>query len=193
VVQGAPDCQFIGWHVGNENADGQVFKDSSEPDCDEAIIPPHIVGLTLQGEECALFLIDTQLGVIYWPECPGEVRNMGALLEDEPFDWAEDGLIPEDQMEWRENSAFWAIEDFFEMLKLHFATLNFVPVGRRRVEGMYPWIRRSEEDQEILAAIQKIYREYGWPEKNKFCKDDCLAEIEAMISARFPNANMDFN
>lgn len=131
--------------------------------------------------------------MIYWPECPGEVRNTGTLLEDEPFDWVEDGLIPEDQMEWRENSAFWAIDDFFAMLKLHFETLNFVPVGRRRVEGMYPWIGRPKEDQEMLATIQKIYRDHGWPDMTRFRKEDCLADVEAMISARFPDANMEIN
>ncbi|KAI1512572.1 hypothetical protein Ptr86124_008538 [Pyrenophora tritici-repentis] len=128
----------------------------------------------------------------YWPECPGVVKHTGTLLEDDPFDWEEDGLIPEVQMKWRENSAFWAINDVFEMLKLHFETLEVVPAGRRKVEGMYPWIMRSMEDQAMLAAIQKIYKYHGWPDKTRFRKEDCIADIEAMISAQFPDADMDF-
>lgn len=46
-VQGAPDCQIMGWHVGTANSDGQDLKEMSEPDPDEAVIPPHIVGLTV--------------------------------------------------------------------------------------------------------------------------------------------------
>ncbi|KAA8613539.1 hypothetical protein PtrSN002B_010176 [Pyrenophora tritici-repentis] len=95
-------------------------------------------------------------------------------------------------MKWRENSAFWAINDVFEMLKLHFETLEVVPAGRRKVEGMYPWIMRSMEDQAMLAAIQKIYKYHGWPDKTRFRKEDCIADIEAMISAQFPDADMDF-
>ncbi|KAI1665392.1 hypothetical protein L13192_10333 [Pyrenophora tritici-repentis] len=128
----------------------------------------------------------------YWPECPGVVKHTGTLLEDDPFDWEEDGLIPEVQMKWRESSAFWAINDVFEMLKLHFETLEVVPAGRRKVEGMYPWIMRSMEDQAMLAAIQKIYKYHGWPDKTRFRKEDCIADIEAMISAQFPDADMDF-
>lgn len=46
--------------------------------------------------------------------------------------------------------------------------------------------------QEMLSAVQKIYRDHGWPDKARYRKEDCLVEIEAMMSTRFPDVDMDW-
>ena len=47
-------------------------------------------------------LLDTKLGVMYLYECGGKIGNFElSELEGDPYDWVEDGVIPEDQMEWQ--------------------------------------------------------------------------------------------
>ena len=103
-------------------------------------------------------------------------------VEDDPYDWVDDGLIPEDQVEWRAGSGIWEIGDFFEMLKANLKTLNFVPFRPDMVQAA--WYGRTAEDQETLEGVQKIYKDHGWPDLARYRKDDCLAAIDAFLKTR---------
>ena len=150
------------------------------------------MGLTNERENGATFLLDTQFGVIYWYECPNEVRFKNDQVEGDGYGWADDGLIPEDQADWRCESGVWDIKDFFEMLKRNFEQLNFVPVGSRIVKAVWDSGPEPERMQEMISAVQKIYRDHGWPDKTRYRKQDCLAKIEAMMSAQFPDVDLDW-
>ncbi|KAJ4379456.1 hypothetical protein N0V86_005502 [Didymella sp. IMI 355093] len=178
----APDCEFVDWHTTPADMDGADIKDATEPDPDEATIPSHIVGLTPQNTRGLTFLLDTELGVIYWHECMSEAKTEISEVEDDPYDWIDDDLIPEDQVEWRAGSGIWEITEFFEMLKANFKTLNFVPFRPDKVQAA--WYGRSAEAQESLEEVQKIYKDHGWPNLMRYRKDDCLATIEAYLKTR---------
>jgi hypothetical protein len=183
--QSVPEGQFADWTAIPADWQGEDIKEMTEIPSDEGEIPPHIVGLTSYGEYCPKFLLDTELGVVYWPECAGEINTSGPdQVRPDPYDWAEDEIIPESQAEWRASGGIWAIEDFFEMLKFHFRELNFVPIGSRVVEHI--WITRSTKTQALFTAITEVYRKNGRPDLTRFRKQDCLADMKSMLEARFP-------
>ncbi|KAF2995703.1 hypothetical protein E8E13_003944 [Curvularia kusanoi] len=160
----APDCEFVDWHTIPVEMDGTDIKEATEPDPEDATIPFHIVGLTLQNTRGLTFLLDTELGVIYWRECMSEAKN--EILE----------------VEWRAGSGIWEITGFFEMLKANFKSLNFVPFRPDKFKAA--WYGRSAEAQETLEGVQKIYKDHGWPDLMRYRKDDCLAAIEAYLKTR---------
>jgi hypothetical protein len=168
-----------------EDIDGQDLKEWTEPDPDEATIPAHIVGLTNPNDRklSSAFLLDTELGVIYWFECHGEVKSLEfSEVEGDSYDWVDDGLIPEDQVEWRANSGVWAIEMFFEMLKDHFRKLNFVPTSPYEVKDM--WAGQEGFGRETLRKVQTVYRKHGWPDVARFNKHECAAEVKQLVDER---------
>jgi hypothetical protein len=175
----APDCEFVDWHTTPADMDGEDIKEATEPHPDDATIPSHIVGLTSQNTRGLTFLLDTELGVIYWRECMSEAKVEIPEVEDDPYDWVDDDLIPEDQVEWRAGSGIWEIADFFDMLKANFKTLNFVPFRPDMVKAA--WYGRSMEAQETLEGVQKIYKDHGWPDLTRYRKDDCLTAIEVFL------------
>jgi hypothetical protein len=178
----APECDFIPWHIDRENEDGEDFHEVSEPFEYEGKIPSHIVGLTSQWQKGLTFLLDTELGVIYWYECDSEAKVEIPEVHPDPYGWMDDGLISEDQADWRAGSGVWEISDFFEMLKANFRTLNFVPLRYDHVRAA--WHGRSDECQETLKGVQKIYRDHGWPDLKRYRKNDCLAAIKAYLETR---------
>jgi hypothetical protein len=103
-AQGAANCDFMDWHTTPADMDGEDIREATEPHPDDATIPSHIVGLTIQSEYDVTFLFDTELGVIYWHECQTEAKSAVPEVEDDPYDWVDDDLIPEDQVEWRAGS-----------------------------------------------------------------------------------------
>jgi hypothetical protein len=184
-LHGAAFTVFADWQWTPENIDGQVLKEWSEPDPDKATIPAHIVGLTVPNDRklSPAFLLDTELGVIYWYECHGEIKSLEfSEIEGDSYDWGDDGLIPEDQLDWRANSGVWAIEMFFEMLKDHFQKLNFVPTSPHEVGDM--WAGREDYGRETLRKVQMIYRKHGWPDVARFNKQECAAEVETLVNER---------
>jgi len=174
--QSVPDGEFADWTAIPADWQGKNIKELTEIPSDEGEVPPHIVGLTIYGEFCPKFLLDTELGVVYWPECAGVINTSGPdQVKPDPYDWAEDELITESQAEWRASGGIWAIEDFFGMLKFHFRELNFVPIGSRVVEMI--WNRQPGKRRDMLTAIQEVYREHGWPDLTRFRRQDCLPQI----------------
>jgi hypothetical protein len=182
-IHGAPYTVFGDWQCAPEDIDGQDLKEWSEPDPDEVDIPAHIVGLTAPSERSPAILLDTELGVIYWYECPGDVKGLEfSEIEGDPYDWVDDGLIPEDQVEWRAGSGIWPIETFFTMLKAHFQMLNFVPMGPREVQDV--WVAQGDYAKETQVAVKKIYRKHGWPDMARFNKQACSAEVKTLLEER---------
>lgn len=180
----APDCEFVNWHQTPAHHDGEDIKEATEPYPNEATIPPHVVGLTIHTLRGLIFLLDTELGVIYWFECMSEAKNEIEEVEDDPYDWADNGLIPdsEDQVEWRAGSGIWEITDFFEMLKTHLINLTFVPYPPDKMEAA--WYGRDAHGRETLEGVQKIFRDHGWPDLRRYRKADCLAAIDAYLQTR---------
>jgi hypothetical protein len=185
LTNGAPATVFLAWHHVPEDIDGQDIKELTEPHPDDAKIPAHIVGLTVPSEKSPAMLLDTEFGVIYWYECPGDVKcSEISEVEDDSYDWVDDGLISEDQVEWRAGSGVWAIEDFFEMLKYHFRKLNFVPIGPREVQDV--WDHRNAHEKETQVAVQNVYRKHGWPDMARFNKQACSAEVKTLLEESAP-------
>ena len=106
-VQVASRCEFANWElVASCSPDEDDDSDkvcSESPDLYENM-PPHVVGLTYGHE---FFVLDTELGIVHWYECPGEIKcpfeNDPAWripqVSDDPYDWA-----PEEEAEWRAES-----------------------------------------------------------------------------------------
>jgi hypothetical protein len=183
-LHGSPFTVFSDWHTAPEDIDGQILKEGTEPWPDETMMPAHIVGLTVPNDRqlAPAFLLDTQLGVIYWSECHGEIRETEfSEIEGDAYDW-EDGFIPEDQVEWRGNSRVWAIQMFFEILKDHFRRLNFVPTSPHKVDDI--WVGSEGFGREILRKIQMVYRKHGWQDVARFNKQECAAEVETLVNER---------
>ncbi|KAH8728895.1 hypothetical protein GQ44DRAFT_737117 [Phaeosphaeriaceae sp. PMI808] len=65
-------------------------------------VNPHIIGLIEGGRSSPFMLLDTQHGVVYWPDCDDEIRDdtPQEKIEDSPHDWA-----PSPEADRRENYA----------------------------------------------------------------------------------------
>jgi hypothetical protein len=90
-ADGAPKCKFADWQSLTRITDGRQIKILTEIDAGEGDVPAHMVGLTLRHRDVpSVILLDTELGVVYWPECPGPIKYSSAReqLMDDPYDWA---------------------------------------------------------------------------------------------------------
>ncbi|KAH8731597.1 hypothetical protein GQ44DRAFT_671597 [Phaeosphaeriaceae sp. PMI808] len=182
----APDVVFADWQVQPEALDGEDCREWwSEPDADEAVIPAHIVGLALAQGRSPPVLLDTELGVIYWYECHGDIiQSFEFHQAGDAYGWLDDGLIDEDQVIWRANSGIWTIANFFENLKASFRKLEFVPLGPHKVEDMQ--VKSQPERAEIRDRVKDIYLKHGWPDMTEFSKAACSAEIKLLLEAYNP-------
>ncbi|KAF2127847.1 hypothetical protein P153DRAFT_294859 [Dothidotthia symphoricarpi CBS 119687] len=179
AIDGAPDCNFANWQALALDPDGKKVKTYTELDPDEGSVPPHVVGLTEGGEISPFFLLDTKLGIVHWYECFSPIREDPRQVENSPEDWA-----PDEEAEWRDSGAVWAIEDFFEVLKSHFRKLNFVPIGTRTVKDV--WIEGLEDG--MLTAVQAIYHRHNWPDLGRYRKKECMEEVQAMMVAQYSHS-----
>lgn len=143
------------------------------------LITPHVVGL---GEK-DYFMLDTELGVIYWPECPDEIKNSPSRepILDSACDYA-----PEDEEDWRAEGAAWAIIDFFELLKDQFRELCFVPLSWWSICDIYS--KMYSNDKDVVPRVQAIYREHGWPDLERYRgrKEECLRVVRALLDKHYP-------
>lgn len=186
-LQSAPLCQFADWqkdsyYVSIGSSDCEVLKLCSEGSLLPEDVPPHVVGLTSGNHDNPVLLLDTELGVVYWPECPGKIRCYPTreLVTDDPYDYAD-----ENEAEWRADSAAWAIPDFFEVLKDQFRKLHFVPLSPRLVmDGHTPVTGR---DEGMIPMVQDIYRKHGWPDLERYHKRECLEAVRAALNERYPD------
>ncbi|TPX09971.1 uncharacterized protein E0L32_008818 [Thyridium curvatum] len=143
-------------------------------------IPSHVVGLTVGGVERPYIFLDVEAGIVHWYECWDKIRETSSqeMVQDDMLDWAPDNET------WRYASAAWAILDFFEMLKDQYRQLNFVPFTPWTVRDV--WLRAPPGVGEMLDVLPGIYREHGWPDIDRYRKEECLRAVRATLLDRAP-------
>ncbi|KAL6795789.1 hypothetical protein GGI42DRAFT_332084 [Trichoderma sp. SZMC 28013] len=186
-VQPAAWCYFANWEANargmiRDRTMGESYRVTTEGAPLYEILPPHVVSLTQGGRDNPVFLIDTELGIGLWHECPGEVKHDPSreAIEDDAYDYEED----EEQAEWRGDSGAWSIPDFFEILKDQFRELQFIPKNPRLVVDVYT--RYGRDCDGMIEMLQGIYREHGWPDMEKYRKKDCLKALQKALKERYP-------
>ncbi|KAM5431491.1 hypothetical protein MferCBS31731_007804 [Microsporum ferrugineum] len=191
--QAFPYSHFANWeeactYINQGRSDPEGIKVCSE-DHGANDVPPHVVGLTSGGRNNYPLLLDTELGVIYWPECHGDIQHdPNAPCErvwDDPYDYA-----PMSEAEWRAEGAYWAIPDFFEILKDQFRRLLFVPTNTLIVRDVYN--PHYGDSAGIIEFLQGIYREHGWPDLEHYNKLECLKDIRKRLMEKYPD-HVDLN
>jgi hypothetical protein len=74
-ADGAPYRKFVDWQSFTRVTDWRPVKMLTEIDADEGDVPAHVVGLTLRQRDVpSVILLDTELGLVYWPNCPGPIK-----------------------------------------------------------------------------------------------------------------------
>jgi hypothetical protein len=170
-IHAVPWTSFVDWDYEIEDfAKNTDFNDISH--CEGCLddIPPHVIGLTAGcGPDESIFLLDTQLGVIYFHAFPW-INTCREPIQEDPFEYG-----PEDE-EWRrEGVEAWSIPDFFEVLKDQFRKLRYLPRNTRQVNDTF------EKPHRVDALIQEIYRAHGWPDLDLYRKDECLRAISDLM------------
>ncbi len=187
-AHGAANCYFADWQwnanwlsVACDRADGADELRIITEDVGFTDVPPHVIGITQGGRDNEVFLLDTQLGIVYWPECSGPARHHPSWepVEDDPYDYA-----PENEAEWRAEGAAWPISDFFEILKEEFRELRFVPISVRK--ALHADEFHSEDDKKMICVLQRIYREHGWPDLQRYRKEECLEAVQRAMEELNP-------
>jgi hypothetical protein len=84
---------------------------------------------------------------------------------------------------WRAGSAVWTIPEFFEVLKDQFRELYYVPISIKTVKDIYTTLSPGTEG--MIAMLQDIFREYGWP-GDQFRKWECLQAVHAALKELYP-------
>jgi hypothetical protein len=186
IAHGSARCFFADWPSlagNNPDQDASRLKWTTEDDFDGEV-PAHVVGLTRSDNDLSFFLLDTELGIVHWRACPHEWRYNQAReqITDDPDDYA-----PEE--EWRGDAPAWAIADFFEVLKDHLRTLNFVPISSRNV--LYAYSRNPEMDESVVPMVKEIYHAHGWPNLEEYRKQDCLSDIRTAMETQYPSVSLD--
>jgi hypothetical protein len=182
-AQGAPECEFADWQgIFQRGADRKMIRAGTEDLAISDNIPKHVIGLTCGGSYVPRFLLDVKLGTIMWYKCPGGIRDdpIHEEVEDDPYDYCSD----DEEAEWRDDGTTWAIPDFFAELKDHFRRLDFVPLGPRRVIDV--WKRSTPDHEAMLAGVQDIYRQHGWPKVENYDKTACLTAVTKFIEEQYP-------
>lgn len=158
-------------------------------------IPPSVVGFV--STKSFQMLLDTRFGMIYFigaHATPGPTRmaertdELFRPVRDDPHDYA-----PVGEASWRggHGPCAWAIPEFFKMLEFHFQELNYVPTGRLEVEEAFEEAENAEEEEDDEASasslsaafprIKGIFREHGWPDVDRYRKDQCIKAVESFM------------
>jgi hypothetical protein len=179
--QVAAFCQFADWRGYADKLNTNVEPIDFTMEATEGYeywkdVPSHVFGLAYGRSDDPIILVDTELGIVHWPNCPGPIRLSPKMIHQDPIEYA-----PENEEEWRCETA-WAIPDFFEVLKDELRKLNSIPSNTHEVIDVYS----NYLPDEVIAAIRNVYREHGWPDLERYRKEDCLKAIKAMMEDRFP-------
>jgi hypothetical protein len=182
-AQAVPWGQFADWRqlgdwIGHGMSNSQDVKELSEGFPSEDV-PPHVVGLTLGSEDLRPFLLlDTELGIVHWYECPGEIKDNPSQepVEDDAY-----GYAAENEAEWRAEGESWAIADFFEVLKDQFRELHFVPTSSLKVADDYTTLHGRDG---MVPMLKDIYREHRWPNIEQYRKQDCLEAVHKALEEK---------
>lgn len=181
--EAVPHCAFVDWpRTAAVYPSGHRIKSAKA--LTEGMfehVPPHVVGLVFDNEERAVFLLDTELGIVHWVGCEpkiiiGASRN---IIDDDAYDYASE----EEADSFRGSAGTWAIADFFEVLKDLYRQLNFIPITPRRVIGVYS----NPQNPELRDMLQHIYREHGWPDMERYRKQECMDAIREALEQHYPD------
>ncbi|KAK4044654.1 hypothetical protein C8A01DRAFT_31150 [Parachaetomium inaequale] len=187
-VQAGPyACRFYSWIDFFRSLDRpgvDVEYELEEPkimaeDSNIGPVPAHVVGLISTKED--LFMLDTELGVVYWLSCPGRIRWGPTLTRERILDDAYD-YAAEEEADWRAEPV-WAVADFFELLKDQFRRLWAIPMSPSVVYDFD--MRLRDQVKDALPLVQAIYREHGWPDLGRYRKEKCLGAVEAALRERY--------
>lgn len=184
-IQGAPGCHFANW----DNLARYSWHKSdyglnviTEGYCCENV-PPHVVGLTSGDRENSTILLDTDLGVIYWPDYIGRIKDCtNGQIEDDAYEYA-----AENEAEWRADAGAWAIPDFFEILKDQFRELQFIPTSSEHILDIDDPPYGLSADSLMIPMLRDIYLQHGWPDLYQYRKRECLEAVERALKERYPD------
>ena len=145
------------------------------------VATPDLVGLLEGGKDDNTFImLDTEYGIAYWPDCPDEIRDTDwEQVQDDSEAWGSEAEI-----NWRCDAPAWTIPDFFAMLQEQFEKLMFIPVNSK--QAIATWEGYSE-DGEMERMLQGIYREHGWPDLEKYRKEECIRAVEEALAEQYPD------
>lgn len=199
TIKVAPFTTFTDWaeaatDIANGKDDAESLRLRTEGATLSDILPSHVVGITGGPRDSDVFLVDTDLGIVLWFECPGEIVKSSRgppssvrPISDDPYDYEDD----EEQAEWRGDSTAWSIPDFFKMLKGQLQKLEFLPLTKTEVWVTLPYHRAKDKDV-VVPAVRDIYRKHHWPDLAQYDKAACQAEIKAYLAENFPNLEDNF-
>jgi hypothetical protein len=154
---------------------------------------------------CPDKIVETSLpkpSLCSWELPDREEEQITAKVEDEVsedghnsdgFTYADsdngDSVIESDDPDDIEWGPYWSVRDFFEMLKNHYRYLNFIPRDAHNVIDI--WTDSTVDGDPIPAGIpemlQGVYRKHGWPDLNKYRKEECLAEVVRELDEKYPD------
>lgn len=210
-----PNMVFAAWHIDSpgwsqskDNAEGYCAMTEGHDEYEH--VPASVVGLAYRPKIDHGVLLDTKLGVVYWIEAANEFQewspfpalgmDLEMVTEYNPDSWNDEGDMTEGERnwaaearrgmsegerEWRHCETVWSIPDFFATLKYMFTELKFVPMTRRRiVDGWYPL---DTDGQDAVEMVKGIYREHGWPDLERYRKEDCQRAIHAALKENYPD------
>lgn len=202
-IMAAPWCWMADWHglcgylqEGRANAADwkattQNLNDVGiEWDLQDEAVPAHVIGLTCGGRDNSTILLDTDVGAIYWVGCR-RIAGFGDctdedMINDDVMDYSED---PDN--EWR-GSAAWPVANFFKMLKQQYLDLLFIPLSSATVGDVLdlPAHDRPEDIapgfEGVVKMLQRIYRQHGWPDVDRYRKEECLAAVSQALEEHCP-------
>ncbi|OAQ60118.1 hypothetical protein VFPPC_14785 [Pochonia chlamydosporia 170] len=183
ALEAVPYCAFADWPMMTKwypsGPRSKSAKALTEGMSDH--VPPHVVGLVDDSEDRAVFLLDTELGIVHWVDCESEIIAGASrdVIDDDAYDYASE----EEGDSFRGNAGKWAIDDFFEVLKGLYRQLKFIPVAPRRVISVYS----QPEKPEQWDMLQRIYREHGWPDMERYRKEECMDAIQEALKQHYPD------
>ncbi|POR33442.1 Uncharacterized protein TPAR_06379 [Tolypocladium paradoxum] len=186
--EAVPKCVFADWQsIGKRLPNDAELAEEARVVSENASfyqhVPPHVISLTYGPEDDFIFLLDTELGIVHWVDAGDKIRFDPSRepISDDAYDYA-----PEDEADaWRGNAPAWAIPNFFELLKDQYRRLHFVPVS--------PWqlydtdAPNFSSEQAMLAMVQDIYRQHGWPDMEQYRKEDCLRAVHNALEEQYPD------
>ena len=190
-----PALSFAAFQLDGFGQSAQTFGVATEGMIFEHV-PAHVVGLAMRQRNDHGVLLDTKLGVVFWHEAATEFMwfspfpvVMGLADSDDDSEGegggeGENAMSPGERA-WRGCETVWSVADFFATLKHNLKELHFVPMSRRRVvDG---WYRPETPGQDAVEMVKRIYRAHGWPDLERYSKEDCLQAIATALSENFPD------
>ncbi|KAK0716036.1 hypothetical protein B0H67DRAFT_489583 [Lasiosphaeris hirsuta] len=187
-----PALPFAAFQLDDFGQSARTFRIATEGMIFEHV-PAHVVGLAMRQRNDHGVLLDTKLGVVFWHEAATEFKwfspfpvVMGLADSDDDSEGEGEGgsAMSPGERAWRGCETVWSIPDFFATLKHNLKELHFVPMSRRRVvDG---WYGPDEHGQEAVEMVKGIYRAHGWPDLERYRKEDCLKAIYTALSESFP-------